>query len=203
MAKATILFADNNLDFLKTRAEFLEQEGYLVIPAADPTESRRKLELGGIDLAIVDIRLRNDDDDKDVSGLTLAKEVARSVPKIILTGFPSYEAVREALKSQSDGLEAAVDFVAKQEGPEALLNAIEKALRLEIPKIETSESAESQKAEEFVVWKRWRSIFALITLLLAFGSGIMATIYGDPKWLLGTVAMAVLAVGLMGISRYQ
>ncbi|MGQ9601043.1 MAG: TRADD-N-associated membrane domain-containing protein [Anaerolineae bacterium] len=128
MAKATILFADNDSDFLKTRSEFLEQEGYLVIPAADPTEARRKLEVGRIDLVIVDIRLVNDDDEKDTSGLTLAKEVARTVPKIILTGFPSYEYVRDALRPQLDGLPAAVDFVAKQEGPEALLRTVRKAL---------------------------------------------------------------------------
>lgn len=128
MAKATILFADNDQDFLKTRSEFLEQEGYLVVPAKDPTEARRKLETGAIELAILDIRLVNDDDEKDTSGLTLAKEVARSVPKVILTGFPSYEYVREALKLQVDGLPAAVDFVAKQEGPEALLASVRRVL---------------------------------------------------------------------------
>ena len=139
MAKATILFADNDPDFLKARAEFLEAEGYLVVPAADPTETRGKLELGRIDLAIVDIRLVNDDDEKDTSGLTLAKEVARTVPKIILTGFPSYEYVREALAPQMDGLPAAVDFVEKLEGPEALLAAIRKALS--VPKGEQAEAA--------------------------------------------------------------
>ncbi|MGA9349745.1 MAG: TIR domain-containing protein [Anaerolineae bacterium] len=128
MAKGTILFADNDLHFLKTRAEFLEQEGYLVVPATNVTEARRKLEIGGIDLAIIDIRLEDDDDEKDTSGLVLARDVARSVPKIILTGFPSYEYVREALRPQLDGLSAAVDFVTKQEGPEAMLAAVERFL---------------------------------------------------------------------------
>lgn len=128
MPKATILFADNDPDFLQTRSEFLKQEGYRVVPAANPTEARRELEAGGIDLAILDIRLVNDDDDRDTSGLTLAREVARTVPKIILTGFPSYDYVREALRPQLDGLPAAVNFVAKQEGPEALLRAVRKAL---------------------------------------------------------------------------
>lgn len=125
---AIILFADNDSDCLRTRSEFLEQEEYRVIPALNPTEARRVLERGGIDLAILDIRLEDDDDEKDISGLILAKEVARSVPKIILTGFPSHEYVREALRPQLEGLPAAVDFVAKQDGPEALLRAIRKAL---------------------------------------------------------------------------
>lgn len=130
MIRATILFADNDQDFLKTRSEFLEQEGYLVVPANNPTEAQWKLEAGGIDLAILDIRLVNDDDEKDTSGLTLAKEVARSVPKIILTGFPGYEYVREALKPQLDGLPVAVDFVAKQEGPVALLRSVEQMIKM-------------------------------------------------------------------------
>jgi len=125
---ATILFADNDPDFLRTRREFLEQEGYRVIPALTPTEARRVLERGGVDLAVLDIRLENDDDEKDISGLILAREVALSVPKIILTGFPSYEYVRQALRPQLEGLPTIVDFVAKQEGPEAILRAIRKAL---------------------------------------------------------------------------
>jgi DNA-binding response OmpR family regulator len=129
MIKATILFADNDPDFLQTRGEFLEQEDYRVIPAADPTEARRLLEQGRIDLAILDIRLQNDDDEKDTSGLTLAKApLYRLVPKIILTNFPTYQAVREALGPALDGLPPAVAFLGKREGPEAMIRAVEQAI---------------------------------------------------------------------------
>jgi DNA-binding response OmpR family regulator len=129
MTVATILLADNDFNFLKTRLEFLEQEGYQVFPAANPTEARRALERGGIDVAILDIRLRDDDDEKDISGLTIAAEIARSVPKIMLTGFPSVEAVRTVLRPQEDGLASATDFIAKSEGPEELLRAVRRILR--------------------------------------------------------------------------
>ena len=76
--------------------------------ALDPGEARNILEQGGIDLAIVDLRLLNDGDEKDISGLTLARETARSVPKIILTRFATVEAVREALGPQLEGLPPAV-----------------------------------------------------------------------------------------------
>jgi len=207
MAKATILFADNDPDFLKTRAEFLEQEGYLVIPAASPTEARRKLEVGGIDLAIVDIRLENDDDEKDINGLILTKEVGRSVPKIILTGFPSYEYVREALGPQLNGLPAAVDFIAKQEGPEALLRVIGKALSaLEgeemgapAPEEGKPRAMKSRQAQVRLAG----GIAAIVTLLLAMGTGIVAVVTGDPRWLLATVFLAIFMVVGIGLAVFM
>lgn len=129
MSKGVILFADNNPRFLKVRKEFLEKEGYQVIPAADPAEARRILEQKQVDLAILNIRLVDDTDQKDISGLTLAKETARSVPKIMLTGFPTWKAVREALGPDLDGVPAAVDFVSKAEGPEAMVQAVDLTLR--------------------------------------------------------------------------
>jgi DNA-binding response OmpR family regulator len=129
MSKGVVLFADNDPRFLKVRKEFLEKEGYRVIPAADPTEARRILEQKQVDLAILNIRLLDDTDQKDISGLTLAKETASSVPKIMLTGFPTWKAVKEALGPHVDGVPAAVDFVSKQEGPEAMVQAVDLTLR--------------------------------------------------------------------------
>ena len=128
MKKAIILFADNDEEFLATRRAALEQEGYKVVSALNPEDARNILERGGIDVVILDLRLINDNDEKDLSGLNLAKRVAPSIPKIILTHFPTVEAVREALAPQLEGLPPAVDFVAKQEGPQALLTAIRKVL---------------------------------------------------------------------------
>jgi predicted nucleotide-binding protein len=125
---ARILFADNDPDFLKTRCEYLEQEGYNVITASTPIEARDLLLQGMVDLAVLDVRLEDDDDEKDTSGLILARELALSVPKIILTGFPSVDAAREALGSKGNGLPLAVDFIAKSEGPKALEEAVKKAL---------------------------------------------------------------------------
>jgi DNA-binding NtrC family response regulator len=125
MPKATILFADNDPDFLDTRKEFLEHAGYRVITASNPIEARQKLEIGGIDLAILDIRLRDDDDDRDTSGLILAKKIAHEIPKVILTNFPTFDYVRDALRPQLDGSPVAIDFLSKVEGMTALLTTVE------------------------------------------------------------------------------
>lgn len=201
MAKANILFADNDLDFLKTRSDYLEREGYRVIPATDLSEVRRRLEGGGIDLAILDIRLRDDDDDKDTSGLTLAKEVARLTPKIILTGFPSVDAVRVALTTQLDGLPAAVDFVGKAEGPKALVRAIQRALELGVP-IEGTETSALRGEGSRTQVRLAGGVAAIIALLLAMGAGIVAIVTGDPRWLLATVFLAVFVVVGAGLAVF-
>src|SRR5258705_11551110 len=111
-----ILFADNDSSSLAARKEFLEQEGYEVLPAATVDEARRVLEHHLVDLAVIDVRLSTDTDERDWSGLALANETDKAIPKIILTRYPTYDLVREALGPHLDGLPAAVDFVAKQEG---------------------------------------------------------------------------------------
>ena len=128
MSNATLLFADNNQAFRTTRSEFLEQAGYKVLSASSPEQAIEILERHEIDVAILDIRLIDDDDDKDISGLTLAKEIERTLPKILLTDYPTVDKVREALKPQLDGLPVALDFVLKQDGPQVLIKAIQHAL---------------------------------------------------------------------------
>jgi len=122
-----ILFADNDADFLDTRAEFLEQEEYHVLKAFSLAEAERILHDTWLHLAILDIRMMNDDDEKDISGLILAKDrFCHAVPKIMLTNYPSYQYVKEVMGPALDGLPPAVDFLSKREGPEALIRSEER-----------------------------------------------------------------------------
>jgi CheY-like chemotaxis protein len=129
----TILFADNDPAFLKARCEYLEQKDFHVVPVMNPSEARDVLGRGGIDLAIIDIRLLNDEDEKDVSGLALAKDPAfKKIPKIILTGFPSVSAVRDSLRQQKNGTSPALDFVSKAEGLEGLLASVKRSIAIHL-----------------------------------------------------------------------
>ena len=124
-----ILFVDNDTDFLETRVERLESGGYQVYPAASIEQAEQILAHNWVHVAIIDVRMRDENDDKDTSGLSLAKKKAyQSVPKIILTAYPSYENVREALAPPVDGMPPAVHFLSKQEGPQALIDAIEQVI---------------------------------------------------------------------------
>lgn len=123
-----ILFADNDPDFLNARAEILERAGYTVIKASTPEDARRQMSEARIHMAILDVRLEEDDDARDISGITLAKDSAFcAIPKIILTGRAlEFEQVREALRELPDGHRPAINYLAKSEGPEALIPEIEK-----------------------------------------------------------------------------
>jgi len=196
MAGAKILFAENDRDFLETRGEFLERAGYTVIPALSPTEARKKLEEENPDLAILDIRLINDDDEKDNSGVELAKEISRSVPVLILTGYPSSDYIRQTLRPQLNGSPAAYDFLAKEDGAAVMLTAVKQALEITKAREKVLVSA----ALKVTRWEQWRLVVGMITLLLAFGAGVMAMVLGDPRWLFGTITLAIIFVLLIGLT---
>jgi DNA-binding response OmpR family regulator len=124
MDRPALLFADNAAEFLSVRAEFLAADGYRVIPATSVEEARRILEAGVVDLAILDKRLHDDTDRDDISGLTLARETGRGIPKIILTDYPTYQDAVAALCADASGVPPAVDFLCKDEGPQVMLDAV-------------------------------------------------------------------------------
>lgn len=127
MAALSILLADNDPDFLESCAEFLEAHGFSVLKAQSPRDARQHFEDSRIHVAILDMRLTNDDDDKDVSGLAVAKDSSPAVPKIILTRHRTWEAVRDSLGTTDSNRPAASYFVAKQEGLPVLLDNVRRA----------------------------------------------------------------------------
>src|SRR5262249_16268426 len=119
---------DNDPEFLEARKVILEQEGYRVIATSNLEEARRLFEGANPDIAILDIRMMNDDDGNDRSGLLFATEISRSVPKIMLTGYPSKKNVLESLKPEIRDNFSIVNFVAKNDGAAPLLRAVQKEL---------------------------------------------------------------------------
>ena len=128
----TILFADNDLDFLETRQTFLKNAGYHVIPATSPDEAKAILKKQKIDIAIIDVRLFNDEDEGDLSGLDLARTVAPSVPKIILTGLHP-NLIQKTLMLQPEGSRVVVKCIDKKHGLQAMLTSIRGVLDNQLP----------------------------------------------------------------------
>jgi DNA-binding response OmpR family regulator len=122
------LVADNDPDTLHIRAEYLESLGYRVSRASSYEEAQQLLSETWLHLALLDLRLTDDTDDRDQSGLLLAKdEDFRATPMIILTKHPTWEVTREALGPSKEGTPLAVDFIDKREGLEAMAQAVDHA----------------------------------------------------------------------------
>ncbi len=126
--KLKILLVDNVPEFLEIQARLLEQEGYFVLTASSTTKAEELMELIWFQLVIIDLRMEDEEDPADISGLIFAqKTVSEYTPKIILTAYPDYASAVTAL-STAEGTPLAIDYVAKQKGPKALSNAVKSAI---------------------------------------------------------------------------
>ncbi|MEM4723791.1 MAG: hypothetical protein QXP01_02130 [Candidatus Hadarchaeum sp.] len=116
-------------------------ESYAAEPkegAADPFQSlwedaRAKARRYRCHLALVDMRLQDDDDPGDTSGLELVRKLAPTV-SIVVSGHGDRKTVREALKSPPEVPERPFDFVAKEDGPEELHRVIMEAVQQHWPR---------------------------------------------------------------------
>jgi len=123
-----LLLVDNSSDYRRSLRGFLELEDYQVEEATSVGEAKERLETFPVDLVLVDLRLTNDEDRYDISGLEVAKKAGeKGVPCIVITAFPSVETTRLALRSRG-AAPLAVDFVPKVSGPQAVLDAIKAVL---------------------------------------------------------------------------
>lgn len=129
----TILLMDNTETVLDKVGKLLEKGGYDVIRAATLDRARDTLRARRVHLAILDVRMVDDDDENDISGLLLAQEPEfAQLPKIMLTAYPSFEGVRLALRANAEGRTAAINFIDKAEGPKALKAAVEEAFAKQV-----------------------------------------------------------------------
>lgn len=131
MVKARIFMADNDKDLLESYSDALREEGYEVTPANTFLRAEETLETRSeeFDVAILDIRLKDENNPNDRSGIQLARRFGGdSLPVIILTKLEGKEEIKLAL--ETDGHRPpAVAYVEKSEGAEALLDAVRKAFR--------------------------------------------------------------------------
>lgn len=123
MIKTKILLVDDDDDYRQSLRGFLELEGYLIEVAASFEAAHHKMITLQFDLILADLRLV---DDNDIKGLEVARMATEmQVPCIIITGFPSVETTKLALRTL--GLNSlAIDYVLKKDGPDAVLSAINK-----------------------------------------------------------------------------
>ncbi len=96
-AQTHVLIADNDQRHRESLAEFLTEEGYEVLEASTPAEARQLLRAGNLDVAVLDVRLTDDSDPHDTSGLDVACSVAPNTPKVLITRFDQPEFLQRVL----------------------------------------------------------------------------------------------------------
>jgi DNA-binding NtrC family response regulator len=117
---ALILIVDDDTAFRTTLAETLDDLGYAVRQAGSCEAGLRALADGGVDLAIVDLRLPGDD---GLAFLRAASDTAPGLPCIMLTAYASGSNTIDAMRL------GAFDHLTKPIGRDALAQALTRALR--------------------------------------------------------------------------
>jgi CheY-like chemotaxis protein/predicted phosphodiesterase len=129
MIDPTILVADNSLEYCKSLESLLTAYGFRVIVASSVEEAKTKINTDPLDLIIADLRLTNDNDDYDFSGLEVTRKASEiGIPCIIVTAFPSIEVTREALRTRGVEPPHASDLIPKSFGPGTILQSVNDAL---------------------------------------------------------------------------
>ncbi len=116
---ATLLVADDDPAVRESLERALTREGYAVVLAPDGQTALERLQAGGIDLVLSDLKMPG------LSGLELlprAKAAAPEVDFIMLTAFGTVE---EAVKAMKDG---ATDFLTKPFQRAQLVKVVRQAL---------------------------------------------------------------------------
>lgn len=133
MSKTNILVIDNDAAYRKSLAEGVLASGeFVVFEAGGPAEAREILERELVHLAIIDVRLNDDEDMEDGSGLELAREIDPVVARILLGerppgGVASVGAFNKAMISVK-GRFVEMYVVSKRESPFVMAQVMDRAL---------------------------------------------------------------------------
>ena len=96
MSDLSALLVEDDVDSREVLARALRREGIECVEAADVAEAKAAFAKAPIDVAILDLRLA-DDDDGGLAVLAALRESGSRVPVVLITGFADVDRVRRAL----------------------------------------------------------------------------------------------------------
>lgn len=120
LKKENILIVDDNYDMLELLQRNLKSFNFHVYKASSVSEAIEVLKSTAIDLLITDLQM------PEINGIELVKYASEhfsSLPKLVITGYPSVDTAINAVKS------GALDYLVKPFTSEELKNAIQNCLK--------------------------------------------------------------------------
>ena len=126
----TVLVADNDPISLRRMSDIVQDKGFSVLRAINPSQAKAIIGSHRADVAVIDLRLEDDTDEHDLTGLEVAEKTDEMIPKIIVSRFESKAVLTDALKINIKGSPTIVDFVRKTEIATSLIPAIENTVRI-------------------------------------------------------------------------
>jgi DNA-binding NarL/FixJ family response regulator len=128
-----VLLADNEDSVLRSIGRTLTNAGHFVLAARSVQQAKEILAEERVHAIVVDIRLEDDSDEDDVSGLELAAEVDGVVGKVITTGFDlSQRAIDRIWGSITSKINPGPLYVNKFDEPEKFVATVNRALREQV-----------------------------------------------------------------------
>jgi len=125
-----ILVVDDVKDWRLTLRGLLQDEGYQVKDAESSQKALSLLAKEGFDLAVIDIRLDETNED-DTEGITLAKNIRNQWPQtqiIIITGYETPATLEEAMKPGPGGDRLVRNYILKKDTKKDLIPEVQKAI---------------------------------------------------------------------------
>ncbi|PKP15927.1 MAG: sigma-54-dependent Fis family transcriptional regulator, partial [Bacteroidetes bacterium HGW-Bacteroidetes-23] len=120
LKKENILIVDDNYDMLELLQRHLKSFNFHAYKASSVNEAIEVLKSTSIDLLITDLQM------PEINGIELIKYASEhfpSIPKLVITGFPSVDTAITAVKS------GALDYLIKPFTSEELKKAIQICLK--------------------------------------------------------------------------
>ncbi|HEY5838425.1 MAG TPA: response regulator [Pyrinomonadaceae bacterium] len=156
---SAILVADNDPHWLNVMCGLLAPAQHTLIRATSPSEALAALSEQRVDLAVLDLRLKDNANDYDISGFKVAKDSDHSIPKIIVSHFKSErefaDAYPAAFKMDENARPIIVDYVQKGELETKLLPSVQNALKIKVTWSSASQSKIAQLLHGDYETARW------------------------------------------------
>jgi two-component system response regulator HydG len=116
---ATVLVADDDPGLRESLERTLTREGYRVVVASDGRAALERLQAGGIDVVLTDLKMPG------LSGIELLRAVKGLLPDVDVILLTAFGTIEEAVKAMKDG---AYDFLTKPVQRAQLQRVIRQAL---------------------------------------------------------------------------